>query len=125
MKVDKSKTDIFVIHSNRENNENMHIDGLVVERCAQYVYLGSPFTADGSVSSSVRVHADVKRPHVIKFVSFLNKNNDIPFRIEKKRVFEACLMSTILYGSESWLNADQRLIKKKKLYNWSLRNYLT
>lgn len=75
------------------------------------VYLGSPFTADGSVSSSVRAHADAKMPHVIKFVSFLNKNNDIPFRV-KKRVFEACLVSTILYGCESWLNADLRPIKK-------------
>ncbi len=66
----------------------INIDGLVVERCSRYVYLGSPFTADGSVSASVRVHADSKMSHVMKFISFLKKNNDIPFQIKKN----ACLM---------------------------------
>ncbi len=79
MKVNESKTRFFVIHGTPEDNEAIHEDGLVVERCTQYVYLGSPFTADGSVSTSVRAHADTKMPHVIKFISFLRKNSDIPF----------------------------------------------
>ena len=94
MNVNESKTRFFVIHGTREDNEALHVDGLVVERCTQYVYLGSPFTDDGSVSTSVRAHADAKMPHVIKFTSFLRKNGDIPF-IVKKRVFDACLMSVV------------------------------
>ena len=50
--------------------------------------------------------------------SFLHKNNDIPF-IVKKRVFDAALMSAILYGCESWLNADLRPVVK--LYDWGLK----
>ena len=121
MKVNEAKTKFFVINGTPEDNEVVYVDGLVVERCNQYTYLGSPFTADGSVSTSVRAHADAKMAHVTKFISFLNKNNDIPFKV-KKRVFDACLMSAILYGCESWLNADLRPVVK--LYNWSLKNLL-
>ena len=56
--------------------------------------------------------------HINKFVSFLQKNNDIPF-IAKKRIFDAALMSAVLYGCESWLNADLRPIAR--LYNWGLK----
>ena len=83
MKVNASKTKFFVIHGTPEDNESLHIDGLVVERCTRCVYLGSPFTADGSVSASVRAHADSKMGHVMKFISFLKKNNDVPFQIKK------------------------------------------
>ncbi len=113
----------FVINGTMEDKEEVHIDGLEVEWCAQYMYTwgGSPFTADGSVSSSVRTHAAAKMAHVTKFISFLKKNNDLPFRV-RKRVFEACVMSAILYGCESWLDADLRPVVK--LYNWSLKNLL-
>ncbi len=60
MGVNESKTKFFVIHGTAEDNEAVNVDGLVIEQCTQYLYLGSMFTADGSVSSSVRAHADAK-----------------------------------------------------------------
>ena len=58
---------------------------------------------------------------MLKFVSFLKKNNDIPF-VVKRRVFDAALMSSILYGCESWINADLRPMIK--LYNWAIKELL-
>ena len=69
------------------------INGLTVKWCDQYIYLGSPFTHDGRSSSAVAVHATSRMPTVLKFVSFINKNNDVPF-IVKRRVFYAALMSS-------------------------------
>ncbi len=80
MKVNASKTKFFVIHGTPEDNESIHIDGLVVERCTRYVYLGSPFTADDSVSASVRAHADSKMGHVMKFISFLKRTMTFLFK---------------------------------------------
>ena len=121
MKINQSKTKFFAIHGKGEDLDPMVIDELVVEPCDMYIYLGSPFTSDGSTSSAVRAHANSKMPHILKFVSFIRKNSDIPFNI-KKRVFDAALMSTLLYGCESWVGAD--LKPMTKLYNWGLKTLL-
>ncbi len=52
---------------------------------------------------------------------FLKKNSDIPF-VVKKRIFDAAFMSAILYGCESWLNADLRPVTK--LYNLCIKQLL-
>lgn len=121
MKINESKTKFFVICGNQSDRESFELGDFVVEPCEQYVYLGSPFTCDGSVSSSVKAHANTKMAHVNKFVSFLKKNNDVPL-IVKKRIFDAALMSTLLYGCESWLNADLRPVVK--IYNLCMKQLL-
>ena len=57
----------------------------------------------------------------INLLLSLKKNSDIPFAI-KKRVFDACLISAILYGCESWINADLQPVAK--IYNWALKRLL-
>ncbi len=121
MRVNHTKTKFFVINGCDVEKEPLSGDHLLVEWCEKYVYLGSPFTADGSVTSCVRAHATAEIPHVLKFVSFLKKNNDIPFYV-KRRVFDAALASALLYGCESWLTAD--LTPITSLYNRCLKELL-
>ena len=121
MKVNHTKTKFFVINGSEVEKESLRVDDLIVEWCDKYVYLGSPFTADGSVSSVVREHAMSKIPHVLKFVSFMKKNSDIPFFV-KRRVLDAALMSALLYGCESWLTADLKPITS--LYNRCIKELL-
>ncbi|MPC88151.1 hypothetical protein E2C01_083045 [Portunus trituberculatus] len=47
--------------------------------------------------------------------------NDVPF-VVKQRVFDAALMSTPLYGCESWLGADLEPIIR--LYNCGIKQLL-
>lgn len=86
-----------------------------------YTYLGAPFTADSSTTSAVNTHATSKIHNVLRFVSFIRKNNDIPFTV-KKRVLDAAIVSALLYGCESWLSADIKCMVK--LYNWYLKELL-
>ena len=58
---------------------------------------------------------------MLKYVSFVTKNNDVPF-IVKRLVLEAALMSSLMYGCESWLCADVKPVLK--LYNWSIKQLL-
>ena len=121
MKVNEDKTKFFVINGQAGDADPMYVNGLSVYQCDSYVYLGSPFTCDGSVSSAVKLHAQNKLCHVLKFVSFTRKKNDIPF-IVKRRLFDAALMSSLVYGCESWVGADIKPVKK--LYNWAMKELL-
>jgi len=60
-------------------------------------------------------------PHFHIFIDFKNKNNDLPFII-KRKIFDACILSAILYGCESWLNGNFKSIVK--IYNWALMQLL-
>ncbi len=120
MVIKEAKTKFFVIHGAGGDAEPLHMDGLIIAPCSMYVYLRSPFTSDSSVSSAIRVHARTKLNQIIKFVTFIKKNNDVPF-VVKRRVFDAALVSTLLYGCESWLGAD---VKPIKLYNWGIKQLL-
>ncbi|KAI3382316.1 hypothetical protein SNEBB_005021 [Seison nebaliae] len=121
MKVNMQKTKFFAINCQICDRQDFIIEDLKVSWCDQYVYLGSIFTSDGSVSSSIAAHAQSKICHLLKFVSFVNKNNDLPFYI-KRKVFDAALMSSILYGSESWLNGNIKPVLR--LYNWGIKQLL-
>ena len=85
------------------------------------MYLGSSFTADGLVSSAVAADANLRKSHVMKFISFVQKNNDAPFYV-KLKIFNACIVSSVTYGCESWLNGDLRPIQK--LYNMCIKALL-
>ena len=121
MVVNESKTRFFVINGTQGETDPLHVNGLTIAHCPSYVYLGSHFTSDGSVSSAIKLTANAKMPHLIKFISFIKKNNDVPF-IVKRRVFDAALMSSLLYGCESWVGGDLRPITK--LYNWGIKQLL-
>ena len=121
MKINQLKTKFFVISGRERDREPLVVDELKVEWCNSYIYHGSPFTSDACVSSVVKGHVKRKMCHALKYVSFVNKNNDIPF-VVKRRVFEAALMSSLLYGCESWLNADLKPIVR--LYNWCIKQLL-
>ncbi len=121
MIISASKTKFFVIGGSQEEAEPLWVGELVINSCTSYVYLGSPFSSDGSASFALKLHAKNKLCHVLKFVSFVKKNNDVPF-IVKRRAFEAALMSSLLYGCESWVGADLKPIVR--LYNWALKHLL-
>ena len=89
----------FVINATKTDAEPLVVNDLITEKCDEYVYLGSPFTNTGSVSSAVKTQAALKMPHLLKCVSFIKKNNDIQFMV-KEEVFDAALMSSLIYGWE-------------------------
>lgn len=54
----------------------------------------------------------------LKFAAFTDKNNDLPFNI-KMKVFESALISSLLYGCETWLDGDMSPVTK--IYNICVR----
>ena len=56
----------------------------------------------------------MKQCHVRKFVSFLSKNFDAPFKV-KQTVWQSCVNSAILYSCESWMVKDLTPIQTQYL----------
>ena len=73
-----------------------------VTHCKEYTYLGSIFTSDGKVLSSLRRHVLVKENSMNKLIIFLERNKNAPYEV-KKTVVDACFNSSLLYGCEAWL----------------------
>ena len=67
------------------------------------------------------MHANNKMCHALKFISFVNRNNDVPF-IVKKKIFDAAVTSSLLYGCESWLAGDIKPVEKQ--YKWCIKQLL-
>ena len=102
MKINISKTKFMVINGSNEDKRDLIVQEMCVKLCKYYVYLGSPFAADGLTSSSIKINSNLRMCQALKFLLFHLKNNDIPFYV-KMKVFNAAVMSRILYGRESWL----------------------
>ena len=121
MKINVSKTKFMVINGNIEDKQDLIVQEMCVKLCKYYVYLGSPFAADGLTSSSIKINSNLRMCQALKFVSFCRKNNDIPFYV-KMKVFNAAVMSSILYGCESWLGGNIKPMEK--LYYMCIKHLL-
>ena len=121
MVVNNDKAKFMVVNGNNSDKEPLYYYGNLINYCKSYIYLGSPFTDDGSPSSAIKIHASNKMCHALKFISFVTKNNDIPF-VVKKKIFDAALISTLLYGCESWLKGDLKPIERQ--YKWCIKQLL-
>ena len=63
----------MVINGKEHDYPDLIVGNLIVKKCEHYIYLGSPFTSDGLVSSAIKVHANTKMCQALKYVSFCKK----------------------------------------------------
>ena len=68
MRMKSAKNIFFVINGETGDKEPFNADGKIVEYCVSYMYLGSPFTCDGSVFSAIKLHGRNKLCQVLKFI---------------------------------------------------------
>ena len=83
------KTKFMVIKGSDEDRTKMSMEGLTIDHCDVYVYLGAVFTSNGSTKSAIEEHYKMKQSHFHKLVIFLQTNVDMPFSA-KRKVVDAC-----------------------------------
>jgi hypothetical protein len=127
MKLNEVKTKFMVVNGSVGDKQPLQVSSLnnqmscSIEICDKYTYLGSIFTADGKVISAIKEHAANKQKHLWKLVSFFKKNYDVSFLV-KKKVFNACFISSLSYGCESWVNVNVRSVEQ--LYHRAVKALL-
>ena len=57
------------------------------------------------ISAQLKHHFKDKYRHVLKFYTFLYKNDDAPYHV-KQTVWNSAVVSSIFYSSETWLTND-------------------
>ena len=102
MSMNLSKTKFMVINGTKTDCTTITVGNLVIKHCDLYIYLGSPITSDATYQSILEKQVENKMKQYVKFSIFLGGNPEFPFMI-KKGVPEACLFTSILFGSETWL----------------------
>jgi hypothetical protein len=102
MMINQAKTQFMAINGAAEDREPLKVDGVTIENCSSYTYLGCIFTHDANLKNTINKQCSRKMCHVIKFEAFIEKNRNAPFKV-KEKVWSAALVSSILYGIELWL----------------------
>lgn len=107
MVVHPNKSQYLVINSN--DRDPFAVEDVTISHTEKYCYLGSPILAS-TVAKHVEEHAKLKQGHVYKYISFVHKNQDAPFKV-KKQVLQAAVNSVLLYACESWLTDNVKCIE--------------
>lgn len=87
MRINEKKK-IFIVNV-KEDMKPTHVDNLTVQWCGSYVFLGSPFTCDGSVSHAAKLRATLKLPIFLSKSHLLMKTKMCRFVIKCRALYAA------------------------------------
>ena len=121
MKVNEVKTNFMVINGLKSDRQEFTVQGVTVKHTYSYIYLGSPFTEDGSINSVIGLHVKSRIADLNKFKIFCGKNETMPYRF-KKQVLDSMIISSLLYGCETWLT--HRVKEVEKIYTSAVKSLL-
>ena len=103
----KGKTKYMV---NYDTEEAISIENHQIEKVDKYKYLGQTLTIDNNIEEEIltRIKAGWRNFGIHKD---LLTNKDIPMSL-RKRIFDQCVLTTIVYGSETWKTheTEQKLV---------------
>ena len=85
--INEDKTKLMVINGTADDRRSFRKGGVTVDHADEYIYLGSPFSATGCITTDVKEHATLKQKHVNKFHILCGENQSMPFTY-KKTVFD-------------------------------------
>ena len=105
-----------------EASQPFLVNEQVVEVVESFVYLGSMLTPDGRSSSEVdcRLASAVRAFGALECV-FRNKDLSV---CTKKRIYTACVLSSLLYGAECWATLRCDETRLDAFHHKCLRNIL-
>ena len=125
LKINCSKTKIMHIcrsDTNIQNGTTVSLDGDSFEAINSFKYLGSIISRDGSSRPNVEKRIMMGNTVFQRMKTFFRrKRASLHLR---KRVFNTCVLSVLLYGSESWTLTPALYSKLESFQNQCLRDML-
>ena len=120
MKLNAKKTKVMYI--GKKQYIDIVIDGEVLERVSDFIYLGSSKSVDGNCSHDIKRRIAQAKTKMISLKNIW-KDKDLSYQL-KMKIMKVLVWTTITYGAEGWsLKADD--IKKIKAAEmWCYRRLL-
>ena len=84
---------------NTNDRQAFTIGDISVSYTSRYRCLGTPIL-NATAGQQLQLHLESKSNHVVKYLSFLAKNEDAPFTV-KKIVCDSALKSAIFYSAKT------------------------
>ena len=106
-----------VMHSGTETAPKLTIHDFTLEVVSQFTYLGSTTSANGSLDAELGKRIGKAATTMTMLSSHVWENKKLTIQT-KTAVYCACVLSTLLYGSESWTTYAGQ---EKRLHTFHMR----
>lgn len=120
LKINLGKTKLMKV--NIENSTAVTINGTAIEEVSEFCYLGSTITRSGGTDADINSRIKKARD-VYGGLSRVWNASTISHRT-KLSIFKSCVLSVLLYGSETWRIVDREVAKIQSFVNRCLRRIL-
>ncbi|RUS74991.1 hypothetical protein EGW08_017258 [Elysia chlorotica] len=120
LKINKKKTEVMML--NISNQSPIEVNGENLPTTEEFTYLGSKVRHDGGAGTDIQSRLSKARN------SFRMLNNvwrSSQYKVKTKlRLYQSCVLSTLLYGSECWRMTQSDLNKLSTFHTKNLRRIL-
>ena len=106
-----------------EDMSPLSVGGEEIESVSEFPYLGSVVSSDGRMELDVnrRITQASKAFGALRKSVFMDKDLQV---VTKRKVYQACVLSVLLYGSECWTPLKKQLKRLDSFHNRCVRTIL-
>ena len=120
LKINHKKTEVMTL--NISNPSSVHVNGEDLPFTEEFTYLGSMVRNGGGAGNDITNRLNKAR---IAFSMLSNVWRSQQYRVKTKlKIYQSCVLSTLLYGSECWRMTKKDLQKLSGFHTKSLRRIL-
>jgi len=120
LKISQKKTEVMTL--NVQNPSPVTVNGEVLPTTEEFTYLGSTVRHDGGAGSDIKNRISKAR-NAYRNLNNVWKSSQYSTRT-KLRLYQSCVLSTLLYGSECWRMTESDLDKLSTFHTKNLRRIL-
>lgn len=121
IKLQPTKCSFLVTNSEESDQQPIMVNNQSIPYSTSEIYLGSFICASGNINDHIKGEINYRKKSIIKYYSFLRKNPNIPM-IYKLKVLDACILSSLIYNSETWgpANIEKLELEYRKMLKTTL-----
>ena len=120
LKISHKKTEVMLL--NVQNPAPVIVNGEELTTTEEFTYLGSTVRHDGGAGSDIKNRLNKAR-NAFRMLNNVWKSSQYSSKT-KIRLYQSCVLSTLLYGSECWRMTESDLNKLSTFHTKNLRRIL-